>query len=125
MMSDNTVFAPDSGIDTSRLVVVRWVDSCQSDGWGHATVEDWAMPDMRIVSVGYLLRETEEAITITASVGAYAVLGPLTIPRVAITDMEVISANSVDRPTWVREDDDSEVSSQTAGRTTCQFCRCA
>lgn len=66
------------------IVQIEWIDASSNEGWHIADVS--ANAQLAIHSVGILVLETEEAVTISTSrhesTGQYA--DPLTIPRSAI-----------------------------------------
>lgn len=80
-----------SGIDNSDIrktqkVYIEWVDSYAVNGWQHENSLETDEKFMsRIVSIGFLLKNTKEFVTISSSVStAGSLMDPLTIPKVAI-----------------------------------------
>jgi len=73
------------------LISVVWEDSFGITGsWEY--IEDLEpMPQVTCYSVGYLLEETDDYITIVQSVSKKQILGRLTIPQGAISAMDVIA----------------------------------
>ncbi len=68
-----------------KKVEVHWIDSFSKVGWREVDEKD---PKMLIQSFGYLVRETDDTVTISTSRTAYDdVCDPLTIPKVAIKNM--------------------------------------
>jgi len=67
-----------------RCVYIEWVDSSYATGWVDA--DDERKP-CEIVTVGLVVRETDDHVTIASSLDANGnPLSPLTIPKVAITE---------------------------------------
>lgn len=85
-----------------RPVYVEWMDSCAFEGWrspGRLAHDGEILPGTRCESFGFLVHETDEAITISSSISLMAEEGPdgdcinsaadpMTIPRCAITLLE-------------------------------------
>ena len=69
-------------IDTNSFLSITWVDSTSRGGW--MAPSDFNKIPTEIRTVGFLLSEDEETITLTNSVGAECILDPLTIPKVAV-----------------------------------------
>jgi hypothetical protein len=66
-----------------RIVVITWVDSHSFEGW--VDKDDLDRDEVTIQSVGYLIKETTRALTITTSVSsADNYLSPLQIPLESI-----------------------------------------
>lgn len=80
-MSDNWI---------RSVVWVEWVDSYGSGGWRQ--IEDARVDDLRIASIGFLIHEDDQAITISTSLTPKGSTNdPLTIPRCAITKLQKVS----------------------------------
>lgn len=79
---------PRSPRTTHRLVAVDWVDSCGRGGW--IPLDEMTCPAMECKSVGFIIKETPRAITLTAHLGfgdkgtANQGHSEFTIPREAI-----------------------------------------
>ena len=71
-----------------KLVKVNWIDSAQSPGWIYK--DDLKDFNMQIKSVGYLVKETDESITLVAHIGEDSLCSPLQIPKIAIKSQEEI-----------------------------------
>ena len=71
-----------------KLVFVKWIDSSQGQGW--ILKEDLQEFDMNIISCGFLIRETEHFIVITAHTGKDCICSPMQIPKLAIISMKEI-----------------------------------
>ena len=73
-----------------KLVIVEWVDSAFMQGWmskEHAKEHNYS----RITSVGILLKETKDYITIVQSVSDKGDAGDdLTIPRCALERIRIL-----------------------------------
>ena len=67
------------------LVRLRWIDSCSPQGWHDQDSFDDYTPD-NIESVGWVIREDDVAIIISAHVGSSQVDGTICIPKVAILE---------------------------------------
>lgn len=63
------------------LIFVEWLDSCSSPNLWEFIEELEPLPSRQIISVGFLIEETEEYITIASSISKTQVLGRLTIPK--------------------------------------------
>ena len=63
---------------------IEWVDSYYTAGWKNRVAD---LPDAdTITSVGIVVRETKQSVTISTSVSSFEnVVDPLTIPKRAIT----------------------------------------
>jgi len=73
---------------TSRPVYVEWIDSSTTRGWQQPDQDH----DLRCWSLGFLVAECEESITLAHSVAATGdVCDQITIPRAAITLFRDIS----------------------------------
>lgn len=73
-------------------VYVEWIDSYAQHGWRHEDdLGNSQTFDSRIVSIGFLIKDTAEFITISNSVGTGGSINdPLTIPKVAIKKLKKI-----------------------------------
>lgn len=68
------------------LVVIHWIDSCSIEGW--TSLEEIPLEPTLVVSVGWILAETENALTLVPHCGETdgheAVSGSMTIPLICI-----------------------------------------
>ena len=70
-----------------KLIEVDWLDSSGMNGWTH----DKSEQNLRCKSIGYVLGETKQGITIASHFSFNgSVNSPMTIPKVAITKIRVI-----------------------------------
>jgi len=78
------------------LISVVWEDSFGvTNSWEH--IEDLdPLPQATCYSVGYLMEETDDYITIVQSVSKEQILGRLTIPQGAITSSVVVAPGKED-----------------------------
>ena len=68
-----------------KLVYVQWMDSCGlNNGVWKSRDDAEEMEPLVIDSVGYVLKETEEHITIASHVCEHQVSGEMSIPKSAI-----------------------------------------
>lgn len=77
-----------------RLVLVIWTDAGGRSGWQDVDqVLNWAEQDeeFSIVTVGFVMAESEEALLLAPSVSGNKVLDPIRIPQRAIEHIEDIS----------------------------------
>lgn len=83
-------------LKAAPLLMIEWVDSCGSSGWhSPADYEDWE--PSACVSVGWLMRETDQGLAIAPHVSNVderdeKVDGLFMIPKVAITKRTVLIA---------------------------------
>lgn len=72
-----------------KIAKIEWVDSCGHNGWVHVDPEEFK--PCEIVSFGILIYETPEAVCISTSEdttnGGHS--DPMTIPRCAITSIQI------------------------------------
>ena len=69
-----------------KLVHITWTDSSIADtGWGYLDGME-PLPPTRVESVGWLIDETHDYITIAGGLADTQVLGRMTIPKVAIIE---------------------------------------
>lgn len=79
-------------IRKTRKVYVEWTDSSAIRGWqyGRDLTDEYTEPS-KICSVGFLIKNTKDFITLSTSVSCNGnVMDPLTIPKVAIIKMKGI-----------------------------------
>lgn len=75
-----------------KMVLIDWLDSKGAGSlWEHLD-EIESMPPDRIRSVGIVIEEIHEYITVVQSLGTTQVLGRLTIPRCAIQRLVELEA---------------------------------
>jgi hypothetical protein len=78
-----------------RIVLVTWVDSCSRGGWTFPDeVKKWTREPMTIHSVGFMLKEGKDAITIHQGYDDQRrpnVNGLFQIPRGAIRKIKTIA----------------------------------
>ena len=72
-----------NSFEDAPLLWVEWVDSVHYNGW--TAMEELPIHDLNCRSVGWLIAEDEESITIIAHDGGKNAMGDMTIPKVAIT----------------------------------------
>lgn len=73
-------------MDTSRLIVVKWVDAVSDGGW-----EEDEKPDVHaVVTAGFLVSETKEAICIASTVSGTFTNARMHIPKIWIKSRKVI-----------------------------------
>lgn len=84
-------------IKLGKLVYVKWVDSSGSNGWQMADlVKDQKLELLNIHSVGWLLKEDNDAILIAphisdgSEIHPQQLCGELAIPKLVITKMKEI-----------------------------------
>ena len=75
-----------------RLVLVEWVDAVYHDLW--ETEDDTDPTDMKVTSVGWLLRDTPEYKQVVPHRQAEQVRGGISIPSSAITKISELSVSS-------------------------------
>lgn len=71
-----------------RIIKINWVDSVRASDW--ALLEDIDDKPLDCVSVGFLIKETDEQITIAQNYGIKPeqVCNLMTIPRCSIRDIK-------------------------------------
>lgn len=72
-----------------QLFKVKWVDSCGHDGWLNKS--EVIERNLEIESVGYLIINGADSITISAHIGSDWVHSTMQIPRKAIISLEKIN----------------------------------
>ena len=69
-----------------QLALVTWFDSSIADiGWGYLD-EMKPMPPIRVVSIGWIIDETGEYITLAGDISDTQVLGRRTIPKFSLVE---------------------------------------
>jgi hypothetical protein len=80
---------------SKRIVCVTWVDSCSRAGWTQSEAARlWAENSLTVRSVGFLFKETENAISIVQSYDDNRDPNPnglLQIPRCSVTSINTIA----------------------------------
>lgn len=72
----------------SRPIYVEWIDSSTRHGWQEPKT-DW---DLRCWTLGFLVSESDESVTVSSTVEAGGnVCDQITIPRAAITLLQDVS----------------------------------
>ena len=73
-------------MDTSRIVVVKWVDAVSDGGW-----EEHEKPDVHeVITAGFILSETKDAICIASTVSGTFTNARMHIPKAWIKSRKVI-----------------------------------
>lgn len=75
------------------IVIIEWVDSVRASDWAY--VEDVDEKPMDCISVGFLLKETEDSVTIAQNYGLKPeqVCNLMTIPKRSIRSIKEIKEN--------------------------------
>ena len=74
----------------SRPVYVEWIDSSSCYGWREP--DPTSDPDLKCWTLGFLITESENSVTVASSVSATGhVSNQMTIPRAAITVIREIA----------------------------------
>jgi hypothetical protein len=71
-----------------KVVEIDWEDSCSQYGWADKKRVD--KPTMTCKSVGILIHEDKETVTVSHSVNPNHCSSPMTIPRRAINKIKTI-----------------------------------
>ena len=74
----------------AKLLEIKWVDSATATNSWEYRDEIRPLKPCRVVSVGFILEDKPEYITLAQSVSRSQVLGRITIPRVCITDARYV-----------------------------------
>lgn len=73
-------------VDTTKLVVIQWVDAVSDGGW-----EEHEKPDIHnVVTAGYIVSETKDAICIASTVSGTFTNARMHIPKAWIKSRKVI-----------------------------------
>jgi hypothetical protein len=73
-------------VDTTKLVVVKWVDAVSDGGW-----EEDEKPDVHeVVTAGFIVSETKDAICIASTVSGTFTNARMHIPKAWIKSRKVI-----------------------------------
>jgi hypothetical protein len=74
--------------ETTKIAKITWLDSSQMRGW---VDKDALEPIIETVdSIGFVVKETDDFISISNSISEYQVNSPLTIPKFAIKEIEYV-----------------------------------
>lgn len=75
-----------SDVDTTKLVVIQWVDAVSDGGW-----EEDEKPDIHhVVTAGFIVSETKDAICIASTVSGTFTNARMHIPKAWIKNRKVI-----------------------------------
>ena len=73
-------------MDTSRIIVIEWVDAVSDGGW-----EEHMKPDIhKVTTAGYIVSETKDAICIASTVSGTFTNARMHIPKAWIKSRKVI-----------------------------------
>lgn len=70
-----------------KIAEITWVDSCGAHGWSDKARA--ANESMTIRSIGFVVHDDKESITISTSTNPSSCHSPVTIPRIAIKKLKV------------------------------------
>jgi hypothetical protein len=80
-------------VDTTKLVVIEWVDAVSDGGW-----EEHEKPDIHpVVTAGYIVSETKDAICIASTVSGTFTNARMHIPKAWIKSRKVIKLETTKR----------------------------
>lgn len=80
-------------MDTSRLIIIKWVDAVSDGGW-----EEDEKPDVHgVVTAGFLVSETKEAVCIASTVSGTFTNARMHIPKIWIKSRKVIKLETTKR----------------------------
>ena len=80
-------------VDTTKLVVIHWVDAVSDGGW-----EEHEKPDIhQVVTAGYIVSETNDAICIASTVSGTFTNARMHIPKAWIKSRKVIRLETTKR----------------------------
>ena len=80
-------------VDTTKLVVIEWVDAVSDGGW-----EEHEKPDIHhVVTAGYVVSETKDAICIASTVSGTFTNARMHIPKAWIKNRKVIRLETTKR----------------------------
>ena len=74
-----------------RLVRVDWVDSHYANGWKDTDDIKPETPHLEVFSVGWLIKETDDVVLLSAHFAPLQIHSPVWIPKVAITRMRDVA----------------------------------
>ena len=73
-------------MDTSRIIVIEWVDAVSDGGW-----EEHMKPDIhKVITAGFIVSETKDAICIASTVSGTFTNARMHIPKAWIKSRKVI-----------------------------------
>lgn len=77
-------------VDTSRLIVIKWVDAVSDGGW-----EEHEKPDIHeVTTAGYIVSENKDAICIASTVSGTFTNARMHIPKAWIKSRKVIKVEA-------------------------------
>ena len=77
-------------VDTSKLIVIRWVDAVSDGGW-----EEHEKPDIHeVITAGYIVSENKDAICIASTVSGTFTNARMHIPKAWIKSRKVIKVEA-------------------------------
>lgn len=80
-------------VDTSRLIVIKWVDAVSDGGW-----EEHEKPDVHeVITSGFIVSETKDAICIASTVSGTFTNARMHIPKAWIKSRKVIRLETTKR----------------------------
>ena len=86
-------------VDTTKLVVIQWVDAVSDGGW-----EEHEKPDIhQVVTAGYVVSETKDAICIASTVSGTFTNARMHIPKAWIKSRKVIKLETTKRKSKRKE----------------------
>lgn len=74
-------------------VTVQWVDSSSLPGWQYEEAVLDITPET-IETFGFLVKETDDFIIVSCSLGTHQIDAPICIPKICINSMRINDANS-------------------------------
>lgn len=76
-------------IRNTKKLYLEWVDSCAIKGWNR--IEGLDLTETKICSIGYLVYEDKNSVTITTSMSTNnSFMDPLIIPKCSIIKKKVL-----------------------------------
>ena len=77
-------------MDTSRLIVIKWVDAVSDGGW-----EEHEKPDIHeVTTAGYVVSENKDAVCIASTVSGTFTNARMHIPKAWIKSRKVIKVEA-------------------------------
>lgn len=76
-----------------KLYRIKWIDSTSHYGW--VNPESCKDYDLTVTGVGYLIKDTDDYVVLSAQIAAESVDAPICIPKIAIISMEEINYGQV------------------------------
>lgn len=77
---------------TGELVYLEWVDSAGYTGWQKLETLQHNMDALSIKSVGWIVAENQDILTIVPHISPSSGCGDLTIPKAVITKCRIIKS---------------------------------